>query len=61
MTRIWTYETADVIASYAYRKGVLGMDYGFSAAVGLFNSAINFAFLFAANRLSRRANQMSLW
>ena len=47
-----TYDTADVISSYVYRKGVLGMDYGFSAAVGLFNSVINFAFLFAANRLS---------
>jgi putative aldouronate transport system permease protein len=56
-----TFDTADVIATYVYRKGVLGMDYGFSAAVGLFNSVINFAFLFAANRLSRRANQMSLW
>jgi putative aldouronate transport system permease protein len=56
-----TYDTADVISSYVYRKGVLGMDYGFSAAVGLFNSVINFAFLYAANRLSRRQNQVSLW
>jgi putative aldouronate transport system permease protein len=56
-----TYDTADVISSYVYRKGVLGMDYGFSAAVGLFNSAINFAFLIAANRLSRRFSQTSLW
>jgi putative aldouronate transport system permease protein len=56
-----TFDTADVISSYVYRKGVLGMDYGFSAAVGLFNSAINFAFLLAANRLSRRMNQTSLW
>jgi putative aldouronate transport system permease protein len=56
-----TYDTADVISSYVYRKGVLGMDYGFSAAVGLFNSVINFMFLFAANRLSRRMNQTSLW
>jgi len=56
-----TYDTADVISSYVYRKGVLGMDYGFSAAVGLFNSLINFAFLFAANRMSRRLNQVSLW
>jgi putative aldouronate transport system permease protein len=56
-----TYDTADVISSYVYRKGVLGMDYGFSAAVGLFNSVINFMFLFAANRLSRRMNQPSLW
>jgi putative aldouronate transport system permease protein len=56
-----TYDTADVISSYVYRKGVLGMDYGFSAAVGLFNSGINFALLIVANRLSRHANQTSLW
>jgi putative aldouronate transport system permease protein len=56
-----TFETADVISSYVYRKGVLGMDYSFTAAVGLFNSVINFAFLIAANRLSRHMNQTSLW
>jgi putative aldouronate transport system permease protein len=56
-----TYDTADVISSYVYRKGVLGMDYGFSAAAGLFNSGINFALLIVANRLSRRATGTSLW
>jgi putative aldouronate transport system permease protein len=56
-----TFDTADVISSYVYRKGVLGMDYSFTAAVGLFNSAINFGFLIAANRLSRRMSQTSLW
>jgi len=56
-----TFDTADVISSYVYRKGVLGMDYSFSAAVGLFNSVINFAFLIAANRLARRMSQTSLW
>jgi putative aldouronate transport system permease protein len=56
-----TYETADVISSYVYRRGVLGMDFGFSAAVGLVNSLVNFAFLVAANRLSRRLYHVSLW
>jgi putative aldouronate transport system permease protein len=56
-----TYETADVISSYVYRRGVLGMDFGFSAAVGLINSVVNFALLIAANRLSRRLYQVSLW
>jgi putative aldouronate transport system permease protein len=56
-----TYETADVISSYVYRRGVLGMDFGFSAAVGLVNSVVNFALLIAANRLSRRLYQVSLW
>jgi putative aldouronate transport system permease protein len=56
-----TYETADVINSYVYRKGILGADYGFSAAVGLFNSVINFGLLILANRFSRRVSETSLF
>jgi putative aldouronate transport system permease protein len=56
-----TMETADVISTYVYRKGILETDYGFSAAVGLFNSVINFALLIIANRLSRRSGDTSLW
>jgi putative aldouronate transport system permease protein len=56
-----TYETADVINSYVYRKGILGADYGFSAAVGLFNSVINFGLLILANRLSKRFSETSLF
>jgi len=56
-----TYETADVISSYVYRKGILETNFGFSAAVGLFNSAINFALLLGANRLSRKYSESSLW
>ena len=33
------YETADVINTFVYRKGLLDMGYSFAAAVGLFNSA----------------------
>ncbi len=56
-----TYETADVINSYVYRRGVLDADYGFSAAVGLFNSVINFGLLLLANRLSKRIGEMGLF
>jgi len=56
-----TYETADVISTYVFRRGVLQADFSFSAAVGLFNSAINFALLLAANRISRRLSGHSLW
>ena len=40
------YETADVISTYIYRKGIESSSYSFSAAVGLFNSVINFAFVY---------------
>jgi putative aldouronate transport system permease protein len=56
-----TMETADVISTYVYRKGILETDYGFSAAVGLFNSIINFGLLTIANRISRRTSDTSLW
>ena len=56
-----TYETADVISSFVYRRGLLEANYSFASAVGLFNSVINFAFLIAANWLSRKVNETSLW
>jgi len=56
-----TYETADVISTFVYRRGVLEANYSFSAAVGLFNSVINFALLVTANRISRKMTESSLW
>lgn len=56
-----TYETADVFSTYVYRKGILETNFSFSAAVGLFNSAINFVLLLTANRLSRRYSQSGLF
>lgn len=55
------YETADVISSFVYRKGLLDFNYSYSAAVGLFNSVVNFFMLFSANWLSRKMNETSLW
>ncbi|QNK59531.1 sugar ABC transporter permease [Paenibacillus sp. PAMC21692] len=56
-----TYETADVIGTYVYRKGVLGADFGYSAAVGLFNSVINFVLLVIANQTSKKYTGNRLW
>ncbi len=56
-----TYETADVISSFVYRRGILEANYSYSTAVGLFNSAVNFLLLIIANRISRKVNETSLW
>lgn len=56
-----TYETADVISTYVYQKGILEFNWSFSAAVGLFNSVINFTLVVLANQISRRASETSLW
>ena len=60
-----TYETADVIATYVYRKGIaaaMGIpNYSFGAAVGLFNSIINTTLLVSANAMARRWLGQSLF
>jgi putative aldouronate transport system permease protein len=56
-----TFETGDVISSFVYRKGLLEFSYSYSAAVGIFNSIINFSLLLAANATVRRLNQASLF
>lgn len=55
------YETADVISTFVYRKGMLEQNYGFSTAVGLFNSVINCVFLIVANYTSKKINGLALW
>ena len=55
------YETADVISTYVYRKGLLNGEYDFSTAVGLFNSVVNLILLVSANAFSRKLNDTSLW
>lgn len=55
------YETADVISSYVYRRGLIEGDYGFSAAVGMFNSVINFTLLMISNAISRKVSGSGLW
>lgn len=56
-----TYETADVISSFVYRKGLLEFNYSFSTAVGFFNSVINLVLIFSANALSRKYSETSLF
>jgi putative aldouronate transport system permease protein len=55
------YETADIISSFIYRRGLLNADYGFSTAVGTVNSIVNFLFVWLANRISKSLSENSLW
>lgn len=55
------YETADVISTYVYRKGLIDQSYSFSTAVGLFNSVINLLLLATANKVCKKMTDHSLW
>lgn len=56
-----TYEVADVISTYVYRKGLLESDFSYSTAVGIFNSVVNLFFLLMSNFLSKRMGQTGLF
>ena len=56
-----TYETADVLSSYVYRRGLVQMDFSFGAAVGIFNSVVNVAVLVVVNYLFKKKAEESLW
>lgn len=53
--------SSEVISTYVYKYGLVNNDYGFSTAVGLFNSVINSALLIAVNCIARRVGETSLW
>jgi len=56
-----TYETADVISTYVYRRGLQGMEYSFASAVGLFNSVLNLIMIVSFNGICRKVTETSLW
>jgi putative aldouronate transport system permease protein len=56
-----TYEVADVISTYVYRRGILSGDYSFATAVGLFNALVNLTMLVVCNALARKYSTTSLW
>ena len=48
---------SEIISTYVYKKGLLDGDYGFSTAVGLFNTAINVILLISMNKIVQRMNE----
>jgi putative aldouronate transport system permease protein len=55
------YETADVISTHVIRMGIERMQYGYSAAVGLFNSMVGMMMLFLSNFISRKFTEHSVF
>ena len=48
--------TSEIISTYVYKKGLLDGDYGFSTAVGLFNTVINVVLLISMNAIVKKMN-----
>ena len=52
---------SEIISTYVFKRGMKDLQYSFATAVGLFNSVVNFILLFAANKLSQKFGETSLW
>ena len=52
---------SEVIATYVYQVGLVSGNFSFSAAVGLFNSIVNFILIISVNAIARRVGETSLW
>ena len=48
---------SEIISTYVYKKGLLDGDYGFSTAVGLFNTVINIILLISMNAIVKKMNE----
>jgi putative aldouronate transport system permease protein len=53
--------TSDVIQTYVYRAGLLGGEFSFGSAIGLFNNTIEFILLVAANQTAKKLGETSLF
>ncbi|QNK57062.1 sugar ABC transporter permease [Paenibacillus sp. PAMC21692] len=56
-----TYETADIISTYAYRSGIVQGNFSYGTAIDLFMGIIGLVFVVGANYASRKLTETSLW
>lgn len=54
------FEASTIIAIYTYRVGLMGGEFSYSTAIGLFNSIVNVLVLLLVNSLSKHLTQNSL-
>jgi len=54
-------ESSEIIATYVYKVGLLGANFSFSTAVGLFNSVVNLILILLVNAIAKRVSSTSLW
>lgn len=56
-------QRAEVISTFVYKIGLATAlpNYSYAAAIGLFNSLVNFTLLIVVNYISKKVNETSLW
>ncbi|ONK15393.1 ABC transporter permease subunit [Streptomyces sp. MP131-18] len=54
-------EAGEVLDTFVYFHGVLGADWGYSAAAGLFKGLVGAVLVFAANRIAHRLGEQGVY
>ena len=54
-------QVSEIISTYVYKIGLLGAQFSYSAAIGLFNNLINLVLLVVVNYVSGKISDTSLW
>ncbi len=54
-------ETSEVISTYVYRRGLIGADYSYATAVGVFETVFALVVVVSSNAIARRFKNASLW
>ncbi|MBP1993410.1 ABC transporter permease [Paenibacillus eucommiae] len=54
-------DVADVIDTYVFRKGLQESQFGYAAAVGLFQSVIGIILIYLANKTVKRFSDYGIW
>ena len=52
---------SEVISTYVYKIGIINAQYSYSAAISLFNTAINLALLLSVNFFTKKYSETGLW
>lgn len=56
-------EISSVLSTYSYQMGIIGGQYSYSAAIGLFNNVVNVILVILANTISKKLSEdkIGLW
>lgn len=54
-------ESSRVISTYVYEMGIMGGQFSYSSAIGLFNNIVNIIFIMTVNTIAKRVSSIGLW
>jgi putative aldouronate transport system permease protein len=55
------WDVSDVFSTFVYRVGIMGAQYSYTTAVGLFQSVISLILVVSTNKITKMLGENSLW